>query len=43
MTIGFLNEHPNVKLEIMESDYYEIVGESDFNINGYQFDEKTID
>ena len=41
MTIRFLNEHPNVKVEIMESDYYEIVGESEFNTNDYPFDEKN--
>ena len=41
MTIRFLYEHPNVKVEIMESDYYEIVGESEFNTNDYPFDEKN--
>ncbi len=38
MTI-ILNKHPNVMITILESEYYEIIGPSEFNTNDYTFDE----
>ena len=41
LTIRFLNEDPNVRINIMESEYYEIIGQSEFYTKDYDFDEEN--